>query len=96
MFWGFVVRLFVGDLVVVFAFSLMIVILLRILQPTATRGEWKAFPADYPRLALLLFAQLCFWGMWAAYCAALAWVRSFNQGSVAVLGYYAIAFFFLG
>ena len=95
MFWGFVLRLFIGDLVAVFAFSLMIVIFLRILQPTATKSEWKALPDDYPRLGLLLFAQLCYWGMWAAFCAALAWVRSFNQGLMAAFGYYAIAFFFL-
>jgi hypothetical protein len=95
MFWGFVVRLLIGGLVAVFAFSLMIVILLRILQPTATKGKWKALPADYPRLGLLLFAQLCFWGMWATYCAALAWVRSINQGLMTVFEYYAIAFLFL-
>jgi hypothetical protein len=95
MFWGFVLRLFIGDLVAVFAFSLMVVVLLRLLQPTATKGEWKVPPADYLRLGLLMLAQLYFWGMWAAYCAGLAWVRSFQQGIATTLLYYAIAFLFL-
>lgn len=95
MFWGFVLRLFIGDLVAVFAFSLMVVVLLRLLQPTATKGEWKVPPADYLRLGLLMLAQLYFWGMWAAYCAGLAWVRSFQQGIATALLYYAVAFLFL-
>jgi hypothetical protein len=95
MFWGFVLRLFIGSLVAPFAFSLMIVVLLRLLQPTATKGEWKVPPADYLRLGLLMLAQLYFWGMWAAYCAGLAWVRSFHQGMPTAFLYYAIAFLFL-
>jgi len=91
MFWGFLLRLLIGDFLVPIVFSFMIVPLLGLLALT-NRGKPNLSLLGYPVLALLLLAQLYFWGMWAAYCAALAVVRASHPDVTHSWLYYVVAF----
>ncbi len=93
MFWGFVLRLLVGAFLAPIVFSFMVVPLLGLLSLTVRKDASKLSPIGYPIFALLFLAQFYFWGMWAAYCAALAVFRAPDVTHAWL--YYIVAFLFV-
>jgi hypothetical protein len=94
MFGGFILRLLIGAFVAPFAFSFMVVPLKlvvvsigRRLTSGATSPAWLT----YVVLSLITPAQLYFWGLWAAYCAALAVSRAAYPEVTHSWFYYAAA-----
>lgn len=93
MFWGFVARLFVGSFLVPFAFGLLLIPLMWLMSLTMRGGDQpRATPLTYPAMALTGIAQLYFWGLWAAYCAALVVSRTATPGVTHKWLYYLVAF----
>jgi hypothetical protein len=95
MFWGFVFRLLVGAVLAPIAFAFMLMPFIGLMALTARGGRSKLSPVAYPVLALALLAQLYFWGMWAAYCAALALVRASHEVVTHTWLYYIVGFLFV-
>lgn len=95
MFWGFVLRLLVGSFLAPILFSFLLVPLLGLLALTVRRGKPKLSLIGYPVLAMLVLAQVYFWGMWAAYCAFLAMVRASNPDVTHRWLYFVVAFLFV-
>ncbi|MGH2524665.1 MAG: hypothetical protein ACRDH2_19330 [Anaerolineales bacterium] len=78
MFWGFFFRLLVGSVLAPIAFGFMLMPIIGLMALTVRGSRPKLSPVAYLVFALALLAQLYFWGMWAAYCAALAIVGASN------------------
>lgn len=95
MFWGFFFRLLVGSVLAPFAFAFMLMPFIGIMALTVRRGTSKLSPLAYPAFTVALLAQLYFWGMWAAYCAALAVVRASHPDVTHTWLYYVVAFLFV-
>jgi hypothetical protein len=95
MFWGFFFRLLVGSVLAPIAFAFMLMPFIGLMAVTVRGGKPKLSPFAYPVFALALLAQLYFWGMWAAYCAALAIVRASHPDVAHTWLYYVVTFLFV-
>jgi hypothetical protein len=96
VFWDFIFRLLVGAFVTPIALSFMLVLLVSLLGLTMRcSGAQPAAIWTYLMLALLFLAQTYFWGLWAAYCASLAFIRAADAGAGHRWLYYAVAFLFV-
>ena len=76
MYWGFFFRLLGGSFLAPILFSFMLAPLYGLVALTARNGGAKPSPASYLMLGLVFVGQLYFWAGWAAYCAALAVIRT--------------------
>src|SRR5882724_5381874 len=91
MFWGFVLRLWIGAVIVPFALGLLLVPLMGLAGLTIRRGEARPTLLTYPLMGLAAVAQVYFWGLWAAYCAALVVSRTALPEVTHKSLYYAVA-----
>ena len=95
MFWEFFFRLLVGSVVAPFAFAFVLMLFMGLMAVAVRGGGPRLSPFAYPVFALAVLAQLYFWGMWAAYCAALALVRASHPDVTHTWLYYVVAFLFV-
>ncbi len=91
MFWGFLLRLWIGAFIAPFAFSLVLAPLLWLAGRTMRRDEARPSLLTYPVIVVTAAAQWYFWGLWAAYCAALVVARTAHPEVTHTWLYYAVA-----
>ncbi len=94
MFWGFAFRLWIGAFIAPFVMSFMVVPLFYLTALTMrgrTDGAPRSTLLTYPMMVLTGGAQVYFWGLWAAYCAALVVSRTAHPEVTHKWLYYAVA-----
>jgi hypothetical protein len=86
-------RLEVGAVIAPLVFGMMSVPLLWLMALTLRRGETPPRPSllTYPMMVVVAVVQAYFWGLWAAYCAALVISRIAYWGVTHKWLYYAVA-----
>jgi hypothetical protein len=95
MFWGFIFRLLVGSFLAPIAFAFMLTPFMGLMALTARGSRPRLSSVAYPVLAISFLAQTYFWGMWAAYCAALTIVRVSHPSVTHTWLYYTVTFLFV-
>ncbi|HXB27002.1 MAG TPA: hypothetical protein VNV25_19905 [Gemmatimonadaceae bacterium] len=94
-FWGYLVRLFVGDIVATFAFPLVLGPVLALSAVAWRRSGGKVSLGVALGMAAALITQIWFWSLWAAYCARVAALRVSQPVVTHGWVYYLIAFTFV-